>query len=188
MVKQPENRKWQLLSSEYLHREPWLTVAHNAYRLPYGRVAPGYYILEYPDWVNVIARTAEGLFLLISQYRPGLDATCFELVAGVCDRDDTAPLASAQRELLEETGFGGGSWRELMSISANASTTNNLTHCFVAEGVHRIADHQDLDATEDIQVHLLTVDEVRELLCSNAIKQATHLAPLWRYFAENSLL
>lgn len=109
-------------------------------------------------------------------------------MAGVCDRDDTAPLASAQRELLEETGFGGGSWRELMSISANASTTNNLTHCFVAEGVHRIANHQDLDATEDIQVHLLTVDEVRELLCSNAIKQATHLAPLWRYFAENSLL
>lgn len=75
MVKQPENRKWQLLSSEYLHREPWLTVAHNAYRLPDGRVAPDYYILEYPDWVNVIARTAEGLFLMISQYRPGLDAT-----------------------------------------------------------------------------------------------------------------
>ena len=83
--------------------------------------------------------------------------------------------------------FDGKVYEKELS-GGDASTTNNLTHCFVAEGVHRIANHQDLDATEDIQVHLLTVDEVRELLCSNAIKQATHLAPLWRFFAENSLL
>ena len=76
----------------------------------------------------------------------------------------------------------------MMVLSANASTTNNLTHCFVAEGVERISDRQSLDASEDIDVYELTVDEVRELLLTDAIKQATHAAPLWRYFAREGLL
>lgn len=187
-MKKPDNRRWEILHSEYLHREPWLTVRHTAYRLPDGRIAPDYYIFEYPDWINVIARTAEGRFVMISQYRPGLDDTCYEIVAGVCDKEDATPLESARRELLEETGFGGGEWHEMMVLSANASTTNNLTHCFVAEGVERLTDHQTLDASEDIDVYELTVDEVRELLRCDAIKQATHAAPLWRYFTENELL
>ena len=94
---------------------------------------------------------------------------------------------AARRELLEETGFGGGRWREYMVISANPSTTDNLTHCFLAEDVESVGKvHQD--TTEDVRIHLLTLDEVRELLVSGAVKQATHLAPLWKYFAENNLL
>lgn len=46
--------------------------------------------------------------------------------------------------------------------------------------------HQD--TTEDVRIHLLTLEEVRELLVSGAVKQATHLAPLWKYFAENKIL
>ena len=95
--------------------------------------------------------------------------------------------AAARRELLEETGFGGGTWREYMVISANPSSTNNLTHCFVAEDVEPIGDRH-LDASEDLQVHLLSQDEVRELLVTDNIKQATQAAPLWKYFAENKLL
>ena len=95
--------------------------------------------------------------------------------------------AAARRELLEETGYGGGHWREYMVVSANPSTTNNLTHCFLAEDVELVG-KTHLDATEDVRVHLLNLDEVRELLVSGAVKQATHLAPLWKYFAENRFL
>ena len=92
-----------------------------------------------------------------------------------------------RRELLEETGFGGGQWSELMVVSANPSTQTNLTHCFVATDVERISE-QHLESTEDLTVHLLTPEQVRDLLLGDRIKQALHAAPLWRYFAENRLL
>ena len=61
-------------------------------------------MLEYPAWVNVIARTADGRFVAVSQYRPGLERTDYELVAGVVDPDDPSMEAAARRELEEESG------------------------------------------------------------------------------------
>ena len=179
--------KWKTLSSEYLFNRPWLTVRRDSYELPDGRIVPEYYILEYPDWVNTLAITKDRKFVFVSQYRPGLKRNAYELCAGVSEKSDENMEAAARRELLEETGFGGGRWREYMVISANPSTTDNLTHCFLAEDVEPVGKvHQD--ATEDVRIHLLTLEEVRELLVSGAVKQATHLAPLWKYFAENKIL
>ena len=68
-----------------------------------------------------------------------------------------------------------------MTIGQNPSTCNNLTHCFMATGVKKLQDQQ-LDRTEDIEVLLLTRQEVLDLLNSNTLKQALMLAPLWRFF------
>ena len=129
-----EDGKWETISSEYLFRRPWLTVRHDKVRLPDGRINPEFYVLEYPDWVNIIAITENGEFVMERQYRHGLDKTCYEIAAGVVENGET-PLEAARRELEEETGYGGGDWKELMLISGNPSTTSNLTHCFLAEGV-----------------------------------------------------
>lgn len=186
-MKKPEHKPWKTLSREYLFREPWLTVRRQRMELPDGRIVPNYYVLEYPDWINVIARTVDGRFVLVSQFRPGLERTDYELVAGVADPEDASMEAAARRELEEETGYGGGTWRKLMTLSANPGSHNNLTHCFVAEGVAPVT-ARHLDATEELDVHLLTVEEVRELLLGNALVQSLHVAPLWRYFAEEGLL
>lgn len=182
-MENPKNRKWKVLSSEYLVQKPWCTVRHECVELPGGRILPDYYVLEYPDWVNVIARTRDGRFVVIDQYRHGLGETSYEIPAGVAEPTDRSMLEAAQRELLEETGFGGGEWRLLTVLSPNPATQNNLTHCFVATGVERISG-QHLDATEDIRVHLFTREEVLELLRTDAIRQALMAAPLWRYLAE----
>lgn len=50
---------WTVLSSEYLHRAPWLTVRKDHVVLPNGNHIPSYYILEYPNWVNTIAITRD---------------------------------------------------------------------------------------------------------------------------------
>lgn len=60
MIEQPENRSWEVLESEYIARKPWFTVRHERLRLPNGRIVPDYYVMEYPDWVNVIAVTRDG--------------------------------------------------------------------------------------------------------------------------------
>ena len=180
-----KEKAWKTVSSKYLFRRPWLTVRCEDMLLPNGNHIPEYYILEYPDWVNTIAITKDGKFVFVRQYRPGLGRTSYELCAGVCDKEDASPLVSAQRELWEETGYGKGNWREYMVISANPSTHTNLTHCFLATDVEPI-DHQHLEDTEDLSVHLLTFEEVKQLLENNEIMQSLNAAPLWKYVAEHA--
>lgn len=176
-----EKMKWETLSSEYLFRRPWLTARRDVVRLPNGTVYDEYYVLEYPTWINVIALTKDGKFVMVKQYRHGLGVVSTELCAGVAEEGET-PLEAAQRELLEETGFGGGEWELNMVISANPSSQNNLSYSFIARGVEKLSG-QHLDATEDIKVEILTEDEVRELLDKDEMKQALMAAPLWKYFA-----
>lgn len=177
-----DERKWEIISSEYLIRRPWLTARRDHVRLPTGVENPEFYILEYPDWVNVIAITRKGEFVMIRQYRHGLGETRYELCAGVSEEGED-PIDSAQRELLEETGYGGGEWQLWMTISANPSTTTNLTYCYLATNVELMS-RQQLEETEDITVHLLTEKEVKALLVNDEIRQALMAAPLWKYFAN----
>ncbi|MDR1558014.1 MAG: NUDIX hydrolase [Tannerellaceae bacterium] len=178
---------WKVIKSEYLHREPWLTVRRECVELPNGNRIPSYYILEYPDWVNIIAITKEKQFVFVKQYRHGIKETRFELCAGVCEKEDATPLISAQRELLEETGYGNGIWEEYMHISPNASTHTNLTHCFLAKDVEKIGE-QKLEESEDLSVHLLSIDEVKALLFADEIRQALMVAPLWKYLSEQAIV
>lgn len=173
---------WKVIESEYLHKRPWLTVRIEKLEMPNGNVVPDYFVLEYPNWVNIIAITKEGRFILVEQYRPGIGKTCIELCAGVCEEKDPSPLVSAQRELLEETGYSGGQWKEFMRVAPNASAANNYSWCFIAEGVEKTGD-QTLEESEDITVHLFSYDEIKTLLTSDQIVQATMAAPLWKYIA-----
>ena len=175
-----EEKKWTVLSSEYIIRRPWLTARRDVAQLPDGRINQEYYVLEYPDWVNIIAITAEGDFVLERQYRHGLGHTCFELPCGVIEEGET-PLEAAKRELLEETGYAGGEWQEWMTLSPNPATSTNLAHSFLAVGVTKVSG-QHLDATEDIDVYLKPASYVRQLLEENQILQALMAAPLWKYF------
>ncbi len=177
-----QEKKWKILSSEYLIRRPWLTARRDVAQLPDGRINNEYYVLEYPDWVNIIAITVDGKFVMERQYRHGLGNTCYELPCGVIEKGET-PLQAAQRELLEETGYAGGQWQEWMTLSPNPATSTNLAHSFLAVGVTKVAD-QSLDATEDIDVYLETPEFVRQLLEENQILQALMAAPLWKYFSS----
>ena len=181
-----KEKKAEVLASEYLFKRPWLTVRQDKIKLPNGIIIPEYYVLEYSDWVNVLAITKDKKFLMIRQYRHGSATTNYEFCGGCVDADDESPLAAAQRELLEETGYGNGKWRLNMKLSANPSTSNNWTYNFIAEDVELIGT-QNLDGGECISVHLLSLDEIKELLFNNEIIQSVHVAALWKYLAENKL-
>ena len=95
-----EKQKWTILDSRYIIRRPWLTARCDTVQLPDGRINDEYYILEYPGWVNVIAITEDGRYLMVEQYRHGLKDYFTELVAGVIEAGEE-PLDAARRELRE---------------------------------------------------------------------------------------
>lgn len=176
-----DDHKWQVLKSEYLFRRPWLTVRCEHTRLPNGNECPEYYVLEYPTWINIIALDKEGRMVMVRQYRHALGVTRHELCAGVVDPTDKSPMEAAQRELMEETGYGGGHWEEFNVLAQNPGSANNLTYTFLATGVEQLST-QHLESTEDISVHLFTPAEVMQMLSEGHIVQAMHAASLWKYF------
>jgi len=96
-----EDGKYEVLSSKYLIRRPWLTARVDSCKLPDGRPVPEYYVLEYPDWINVIAITDDGKMIMERQYRHGVGKTAYEIPCGVIEKAEE-PLAAAKRELQTE--------------------------------------------------------------------------------------
>lgn len=178
---------WTTVRSEYLFRRPpWLTMRVDHLRLPSGREIPEYWITEYPPWVNVVAVTPDDRVVMVRQYRPGVAEVHFEIPAGVADEGEHGDLeAAARRELAEETGYGGGRWSPLTTLSANPALTTNLTHSFLAEGVEPVG-RAAPEATEDLRVDLVPLAEIPALIDAGDMIQALHAAPLLRYLLRRA--
>ena len=175
-----EELMWSVKKSEELLHTPIFDVEKRNEESATGIVGD-YMVINATEWVTIIP-VYKGNFVLVRQYRHGLGNTCYELPCGVIEKGET-PLQAAQRELLEETGYAGGTWKEWMTLSPNPATSNNLAHSFLALGVKKVSG-QHLDATEDIDVYLKRPEFVRQLLEENQILQALMAAPLWKYFSS----
>lgn len=171
------NLKWRTLSSEYLFNDLWFKVRRDICETPQGKIIKPYYVYEFPTWVTAVPVTGEGKIIMLHQYRHALGEICIELPGGCVDDTDNNLQEAMSRELLEETGYSFSSYEYLGKISPNPSTNNNLMHMFLAKGGTKIAEQQ-LDGNEEIEVELMSIDEVKTLLKENKIVQSMHVTCL----------
>lgn len=151
--------------------------------MPSGVEIDDFYVLEYPNWINVIAITEDNKFVLERQYRHGTQSIDYELRAGTFEEGESA-LEAAQREFLEETGYAGGEWKLLCISTPNPAAMTNTNYSFLARGV-KYTGQRHLEETEDIEIHLLGYEELKKIVKEGGIKQGQMLAPLWKYIAEH---
>ena len=137
-------------------------------------------VLESVDWVNVVALTKDGLSIMVDQYRFGIGERTLETPGGMVDAGET-PLAAAQRELLEETGYGGGKWRNLGAVQPNPAIHPHLCHHFLAEGVEREAAPTP-GPGEAIALEFLDLAGIREAMAAGRLRHVLALSALCRVF------
>jgi len=136
-------------------------------------------IVEHPGAVAIVAVDSDGMVALVRQRREAARKLLLELPAGTLE-DGESPLESARRELEEETGLTGGSWRELAAFYTTPGFCRERMHVFAAEGVERGTASPEDD--EDLELVYWRVDDIAERL--GEIEDAKTLAGLLLYLQK----
>ena len=93
-------------------------------RSPESEELRDFYVLDMPDWVQVLALTPHGQFVMVEQFRHGTRRVTIEFTAGLVEPGET-PAECAVRELEEETGYVGGRVEVLGEVDPNAALQRN---------------------------------------------------------------
>jgi ADP-ribose pyrophosphatase len=130
-----------------------------------------FYVIDCPDWCNIIPLTDGGDVVMVKQRRHGLGEETLELPGGMIDPTDESPLVAASRELLEETGYRARSVEPIGVIAPNPAIQNNRCHSFLARGAERVAEAA-LEGAEDIEVVTVPLAEIPARIRSGEINHA----------------
>ena len=178
MTNDMEDRGWQVKGSEpgpdlklFHVRFDWVENPRN------GREMKAV-VLDAPDWVEIIALTPDGKFVVVCQHRLGVGHETVEIPAGIIEPGETSQEA-ARRELGEETGFSSKQWEYLGWVHANPAFMTNRCHTWLARDVVKTG-MPTLDDGEDITIGELSSDEILNEIKTGRMRNVFAIAALAR--------
>ena len=162
-------KPWQTLSRRtILNHSKFLTVEAHTIALPDGRVMSDWPWLITPDFVNVTVVTQDGRFLCLRQTKYAVEGVSLAPVGGYLEPGED-PLAAAQRELLEETGYAAPDWIHLGAYAVDGNRGAGRAHLFLARDAYRVAEPNADDLEEQELLHL-SRSEVESALINGDFK------------------
>jgi 8-oxo-dGTP pyrophosphatase MutT (NUDIX family) len=155
-------KKWKVIKSEPLStNRVFSTRKDTSVSLMTGEEHE-FFVIEAPDWVNVVAVTDADEVLLIRQYRHGIDSETIEIPGGCVDPGET-PLEAARRELLEETGYVSDDCSCIGEVIPNPAIQNNTCYTFLARGLRKERE-PSFDTTEYIVTFTAPAADIPKLV------------------------
>jgi 8-oxo-dGTP pyrophosphatase MutT (NUDIX family) len=173
-------RKWQKIDSQTIADFRIFSARKDTSLSPRTGREHSFFILDSPDWVNVIPVTPDGRIVLIRQYRHGIEQVTLEIPGGMVDGDDGGAAEAGRRELLEETGCAAEEMIYLGSVHSNPAFLNNQTHTYLAVNVRKVQEPQ-FDGAEDIEVLLADAAEIPDMVRDGRITHALVVAAFYHY-------
>lgn len=145
--------------------------------------AHGREIVVHPGAVVVLPLLEGGRIVMIRNFRVAVGETLWELPAGTLEPPEP-PEACAARELAEEAGYRAASIDPLLTFFTCPGICTERMHAFVARGLTQVG--QALEATEQIETHVVTASEAVAMVRDNRIRDGKTIATLlhWWSFAR----
>ncbi len=145
--------RWPVVSSEKLAEGTVVSVRRDVVRMPDGEEV-GREVVEHPGAVGILAMDEAGQVLLIRQYRHPVGRQLWEIPAGLRDVAGEPPLATAQRELLEEAGYLAADWQVLADFFTSPGITSERLRVYLARGMTSVPDAERQYVPNHEEAHL----------------------------------
>ena len=142
--------------------------------LPNGRRTT-FTIVEHPGAVAIVPVHADGDVVLLKQFRPSIGEELYEIPAGTIEKGE-APLATAKREIIEETGFKAKQWSKVGEFYSAPGFCTELMHLYVARGLSPATAEGDED--EILKPVRMSMDAALKLIRNGKIRDAKTIAGL----------
>lgn len=160
-------RPWRVESSEQIADCRIFKVRKDTTVNPRTGRAHDMYVLENPNWLNIVPLTPDEQVVMVEQWRHGTRSVHLETPGGLID-DGESVEQGARRELLEETGYEPAAVIPLGKVHPNPAIQSNVQHYVLATGCRKVAE-PSLDDAEDIRVRLVPLTDVPSLIRSGRI-------------------
>ncbi len=171
----PDN-PWKILSSEKKYDNPWVTLTEHRVLNPKG--GKGIYgVVHFKNYaIGIVALDEKDNLFLVGQCRFPLEQFSWEIPEGGGPLEENDPLASAKRELLEETGLTATGWKEILRMHLSNSVSDELGIIYLATGLEQHASRPQ--GTEELQVKKIPFHEAVEMVENGEITDSLSVAAI----------
>ena len=172
-------KNWDKVSSKFLVENKIFKLREDKVISPKKESEHSVWVMDSPDWINIIPITENNEVILVNQHRFGTGQLTLEIPGGMVDEGEE-PMAAAIRELSEETGYTSSEIIEIGMVEPNPAIMSNYTYSYLALNVKQ-TDEQKLDGMEDIEIIKKHIDEIPSLIEKGAIKHALVICAFYFY-------
>ena len=168
----------KLISEEEMFKGPRFNVVRKIYEREDGKqflrdiINPG-------DAAVILPITENNEIVFETQYRESVEKVCLELPAGMVEPNEE-PIATAKRELEEETGLIANKIEHLITIYPSTGYTSEKVHIFIAKDLQK--GNVRLDSTEEIlDVIKVPIEKSVEMAINGELKNASQIIAILLY-------
>ncbi len=161
----------KIVSRRTIPVSPWMRLMERAVEFTPGAQPEMYHAIAQQDYIAIVARTADGSFPIVRQYRPALEKRTWELPAGMLENGED-PAECCRRELFEETGLKA---RAVHSLGAYAPCTARLSNLVHSVFVECEALSVDAQPESGIELKLVSAHALATLIRSGEFVLQLHI-------------